>query len=197
MEAIDVFFWIFGLISCGSALVVAFSPRLIHSVFALFFCFFGVAGLYAILGADFLAAVQVILYIGGILVLLIFGVFLTNRLSEKHLPNPFTHWKSAAILSVLMLALVLTFPAPWRMTVAGSKSNDQVAGSSPREGVEAQSPTVSGRTPLGAVPVHVFNTTTPIGVHLLTTYVIAFELASILLLVAMIGAASIARKEVH
>src|ERR1043166_3345153 len=106
MELIHVVFWVFALLTCVSALVVALSPRLIHSVFGLFFCFVGTAGLYVLLGADFLAATQVIIYIGGILVLMIFGVMLTNRFGNEQLPNPFTHALSGGLLCVFLLFLL-------------------------------------------------------------------------------------------
>ena len=197
MDAVNLFFWLFALTSCGSAMVVAVSPRLFHSVFALFFCFFGVAGLYAILGADFLAAVQVIVYIGGILVLLIFGVMVTNRHSQHHLPNPFSPgrfpgvapWKLSTVLCGLTLILILTTPAWWKAMGRPVMRRDTGA-------TAIQVTPAKGQTGLREVVPHVGNTTGTVGVHLLTTYVIAFELASIVLLVAMLGAASIARKEV-
>jgi NADH-quinone oxidoreductase subunit J len=189
MDAVNLVFWIFGLITCGSALVVAASPRLIHGVFGLFFCFFGVAGLYAVLGADFLAAVQVVIYIGGILVLLIFGVVLTHRRTEAQLPNPVTNWKPTTILCLLVLVLVLTTPAWWRP--AGGPTLVTHDGNLIDGGGPAR-----GSVGLRDVRPHVGNTTGLIGLHLLTTYVVAFEVASIVLLMAMLGAATIARKEV-
>jgi len=62
-----------------SCVIVVFAQNISHSVFALFFTLGAVAGLYALLGADFLAVTQVIVYIGGILVLLLFGILLTSR----------------------------------------------------------------------------------------------------------------------
>ena len=63
-----------------SALWVVISPNLVHSAVSLLFTLFGVAGLYVFLYADFLAATQVVIYVGGILVLIIFGVMLTNKI---------------------------------------------------------------------------------------------------------------------
>ncbi|MBI4862161.1 MAG: NADH-quinone oxidoreductase subunit J [Candidatus Riflebacteria bacterium] len=183
MEAIDLIFWILALVTCGSAVVVALSPKLIHSVFALFFALLGVAGLYAALGADFLAAAQVIVYIGGILVLLIFGVMLTNRIGQSHLPNELTHGVSGSILAALVLVAVLRFAGAWR------DSGD------PAWARTYRSDEVSQLAKTERIPA-VKNTTMTLGVHLLTTYVVPFEVASVVLLVAMIGAASIARKEV-
>ena len=61
-----------------SAFMVVISSNLVHSAVALLFTLFGVAGLYIFLYADFMAATQVVIYVGGILVLIIFGVMLTN-----------------------------------------------------------------------------------------------------------------------
>src|SRR5512135_2345235 len=81
----QIVFYFFAAMTVTSAAVVVFSRNLIHNAFALLFTFFGVAGLYVFLGADFLAATQMVIYVGGILVLLIFGVMLTQKISEMKL----------------------------------------------------------------------------------------------------------------
>ena len=85
MTAQAVVFWIFAALTVGSAAVVVLSRTLIYSAFALLATFFGVAGLYLLLGADFLAATQLLVYVGGILVLLLFGVMLTQRIYDLDL----------------------------------------------------------------------------------------------------------------
>ena len=62
-----------------SCLLAAFSGKIVHAAFGLMAAFFGVAAMYALLGSDFLALTQVVVYVGGILVLLVFGVLLTGR----------------------------------------------------------------------------------------------------------------------
>jgi NADH-quinone oxidoreductase subunit J len=79
MDAKVIIEWFLGALTLISAGLVAFTPKIIHAGFSLLFTFFGVAGLYVLLGADFLAATQVLVYIGGILVLILFGVLLTHR----------------------------------------------------------------------------------------------------------------------
>ena len=81
----DVVFYVFAVVTVGSAAVVVLARSLIYSAFALLFTFFGVAGLYVLLGADFLAATQLLIYVGGILVLLLFGVMLTHKLYDLDL----------------------------------------------------------------------------------------------------------------
>ncbi|HVO13555.1 MAG TPA: NADH-quinone oxidoreductase subunit J, partial [Vicinamibacteria bacterium] len=85
MTAFALVFWAFAIVTVGSAAVVVLSRTLIYSAFALLGTFFGVAGLYAMLGADFLAATQLLIYVGGILVLLLFGVMLTHKIYDLDL----------------------------------------------------------------------------------------------------------------
>ena len=80
MELFDIVFYLFAFITVVSAFIVVFSKNIIYSAFSLLFAFVGVAGLYVLLYADFLAITQVMIYVGGILVLLLFGVMLTSKL---------------------------------------------------------------------------------------------------------------------
>ena len=70
------------IVISSSAIWVVVSPNLVHSAVSLLITLFGVAGLYVFLYADFLAATQVVIYVGGILVLIIFGVMLTNKIDK-------------------------------------------------------------------------------------------------------------------
>jgi len=110
-------FLAFGALTVGSAAVVAFSRRIVHSVFALLFTFFGVAGLYALLGADFLAATQIMIYVGGILVLLLFGVMLTHKIASVELKSASFQRGPAAVICLALLALLLVviYRTPWRI----------------------------------------------------------------------------------
>ncbi len=83
----QIVFYAFATITVASAAVVVFSRNLIYSAFGLLFTFFGVAVLYVYLGADFLAAAQMVIYVGGILVLLLFGVMLTHKLYSLDLKS--------------------------------------------------------------------------------------------------------------
>ncbi|HYA04236.1 MAG TPA: NADH-quinone oxidoreductase subunit J [Syntrophobacteria bacterium] len=109
----DVVFNVFVLMTVIPSLWVALSSNLVHAAFSLLFTLFGVAGLYALLGADFIAVVQVIIYIGGILVLIIFGVMMTERggllpLSVQLPGRLFAAVLSATVLGALLLALAGT-----------------------------------------------------------------------------------------
>jgi NADH:ubiquinone oxidoreductase subunit 6 (subunit J) len=157
-----VVFFLFAAVTLGSAAVVVLARSLIYSAFALLFTFFGVAGLYVLLGADFLAATQLLIYVGGILVLLLFGVMLTHKLYDLDLKSEVTQFVPGLIVAV-GLFVILTATAvrtPW---AAGA-----------------------GRPPAP--------TTREIGQLFMGPYLLPFEAASVLLLVALIGAAMIVRR---
>ena len=110
-----IIFNIFILLSIIPSFWVAFSSDIVHAAFSLLFTFFGVAGLYVLLGADFIGVVQVIIYIGGILVLIIFGVMMTERGKMLRLSVQLPGRIFAAILSLIILVgLVLAIiRTPW------------------------------------------------------------------------------------
>ncbi len=159
-----VVFGVFAAITVGSALVVVLARSLIYNAFALLGTFFGVAGLYLLLGADFLAATQLLIYVGGILVLLLFGVMLTHKIYDLDLRSEVTQFLPGLIVS----AARLRDPRPHR-------------------GAAPPGPEATGRVPSP--------TTEEIGELFLGQYLLPFWAASILLLVALIGAAMIVRRK--
>lgn len=164
MDLFTLVFYFFAFVTIGSACVVVFSKNIVRSAFALLFAFFGVAGLYALLLADFLAITQLLVYVGGILVLILFGVMLTNRVISVDMKTG-TIQTAPALLLVGLLTATLIFifwTTDWK-NVAELET----------AGVTAPK----------------------IGTMLLTNYVLPFEIASVILLVALIGAALIARRE--
>ena len=98
-EAVFLFLAAFTL---ASALVVVLNNQLLYSAIALLFNLFGVAGLYVFLYADFIAAAQVFIYVGGILVLIIFGVMLTNKIDDPNLSNLSKNQLVAAIFCLIL-----------------------------------------------------------------------------------------------
>jgi len=87
IELSELFFYFFTVMVLGIGCIVAFSQNLLRSAFALFFVLFGIAGFYVLLGGDFLAVVQVLVYAGGINVLLIFGTMLTADVATPESSN--------------------------------------------------------------------------------------------------------------
>ena len=159
-----IVFYLIATVTVVSATVVVFSRNIVHSAFSLVGTFGGVAGIYVMLGADFVAAVQVLIYVGGILVLILFAVMLTHRIADVNITNRSVGRFPALIVTGLVLALLVTtiIESSW------SKA-DKVA----------HEPT-----------------TAQIGELFLGKYLLPFELASLVLLVALIGAVVLARKEI-
>ena len=159
-----IVFYLIATITVVSAAVVVYSRNIVHSAFSLVGTFGGVAGIYVMLGADFVAAVQVLIYVGGILVLILFAVMLTHRIADVNITNRSVGRFPALIVTGLVLALLVTtiIESSW------SKA-DKVA----------HEPT-----------------TAQIGELFLGKYLLPFELASLVLLVALIGAVVLARKEI-
>ncbi len=149
-----VAFWLLAALTLGSALAVVVIRDLIRAVVLLITSFLGVAGLYITLSADFVAVVQVLIYVGAISVLLLFAVMLTPRASRD---NAETFFQIPAILLTGLVAFTISLVSldtDWTVVERG--------------GFE--------------------ETASAIGESLLDKYVLPFEMAAVLLLVAMLGA---------
>ena len=164
LQLFDIVFYLFTAVILISACIVVFSKNIVRAAFSLLFTFFGVAAFYVLLHADFLAVTQLLVYVGGILVLLLFGVMLTNKVIDVEIKTGTMQTLPASILVAV---------------IAGSLC-----------GVFWVTDWVIA--PEAAVPA---STAPGIGRLLLSNYVLPFEIASIVLLVAMMGAAMIARRE--
>lgn len=109
MSLFDCFFYLFAAAIVASAGLVCFSRNIVHAAFALLVTFFGVAGIYVLLSADFLAVSQILIYVGGILVLLVFGVMLTNRVTNIDLRSALSARIPAFIICGALLVLLISF----------------------------------------------------------------------------------------
>ncbi len=159
----DVLFYLIAGFTIVSAAGVAFSRNIIYSTFSLMGAFMGVAGLYVFLAADFVAVIQVLIYVGGILVLMIFAVMLTHRISDVRISN-----RSVARLPSLFIIA----------GIAGVMIKTVLSTNWHRVAVGTPAPT-----------------TYAIGNGFLNEYILPFELASVVLLAALIGAVVLSRKE--
>lgn len=159
---VNIVFYFFAALMILSAFVVVHGRNLVHSAFALLATFFGVAVFYVLLGADFLAGAQVLIYVGGILILLLFGVMLTNRIYDLNLQTgSFQVGPGLAVAALVFVSLVsIVYRSPWRKVILFEEGP----------------------------------TTERIGRLFLTDYILPFEAASVLLLVALIGAAMLVRR---
>ena len=102
-------FMLFASVTVLGALGVAFSTNIVYSAFSLLATFAGVVGLFAFMSADFLAVVQLMVYVGGILVLILFAVMLTNRITDITHSNPSNNRPIG--LAILMLISLTLFAA--------------------------------------------------------------------------------------
>ncbi|MBI4042756.1 MAG: NADH-quinone oxidoreductase subunit J [Deltaproteobacteria bacterium] len=167
MNAQDVAFALFASIAVLGGLLVVFLPNILHAAFSLIVSFFGVAGLYVLLSADFVAVIQVLLYIGGVVILIVFAVMLSDRTDVAPDQKKRTWWtKRVAALCVGALVLALLYVSV--MTTEWREGAAQL---------------VDQRTTIYSL-----------GNLLLTDYLLPFEIASILLLGALIGSIVIARQ---
>ncbi len=158
----DYIFYAAAAMTVGAAVLVAVLPNIIYAAIALLFAFAGVAGLYVFLSADFLAATQVLVYVGGILILILFAVFLSNRISDVKISNP-ARFRLPAAAICLVLFGVLSY--------------------------------VAVSTPFAVKTPAYHPTTADLGELLMTRYLLPFEVASVLLLAALIGAAFLSRPD--
>ena len=154
---------VFGLLLV-SALQTARVRNLVHAVFWLASTLIVTSVLMILLSAPFLAGIQIILYTGGVITLMLFGVMLTHRDPDTAIPNPVHRPAAAAVASTTLLAILLV--AIWN---------------TPELAPDAMQPTFEV-------------TAADIGAMFLGEHLLAFELLSVLLLVAMVGAIVLARR---
>ncbi|MEY2668178.1 MAG: hypothetical protein RJA59_816 [Pseudomonadota bacterium] len=111
----DAIFYAVAALTVGGAAAVALSRNILYSALGLLAALLGTAGLYALLSADFVAVAQVFIYIGGVLILILFAIMLTNRIGEVNISNASLGWASGGLLSAVMLGLtlVVAFEVPW------------------------------------------------------------------------------------
>jgi NADH:ubiquinone oxidoreductase subunit 6 (subunit J) len=119
MEISTVLFYLFACIILGSALMMVFSSNLVHSALYMVVCFVGVAGIFLLLNAEFLALVQLLVYVGAISVLLVFGVMLTRKgdISASNLFNRYRFVGGFVSLALFLVIGKFVFSEKW--TAAG------------------------------------------------------------------------------
>lgn len=124
MELTTILFYLFSLVTIGAAAVMVFSKNIVHSAFALMFALIGVAALFALLYADFLAATQLLVYVGGILILILFGVMLTTQGEFFSFKTVTVNLMPASILSLTTAGLLIyAFTGTeWNLTEPAERS---------------------------------------------------------------------------
>lgn len=160
----DIAFLILAVFTIGSAGGVAFSQRILYSAFSLLGTFGGAAGLFVLLSSDFVAVTQVLIYVGGILVLIVFAVMLTNKVGDVKVSNQTVNYKVAVPIvgGIAVFLISMLTSGPWKV-----------------QETEVYHSMIQ-----------------PIGNGLLRDYLLPFEIVSIALLGALVGAIVIVRREV-
>jgi NADH-quinone oxidoreductase subunit J len=166
MEAATMVFWALAAFTLVSAAMIVIARDIVRVAFWLLGALGGVAGLYILLGADFLGFTQVLVYIGGIMVLILFGIMMTHR-------DPVMIRRGdgsrGGVFAGLHVAAVTAAGLHWLVSKTAWFVEDPAA----------PAPTAAR-----------------IGEELMTSYVLPFELISVLLIVVLCGAAYIARRKV-
>ena len=166
MSTALIIFCILAAITLATAFLTIFSRNPIHSAIYLVICFFSIAGHYLLLNAQFLAIVHVIVYSGAIMILFLFTIMLMNLNERNDVHRP-RITRLGAVVSFCLICVVLI------LIFINSKP---IVGEYDYTGEDYQSIKVLGKV-------------------LLNEYMVPFEFASILLLVAMIGAVLLSKKE--
>jgi len=161
--ALLAIFYILAAVIIGSGVMVVTLKNVFHSLLFLVLCLFSVAGIYVLLHAEFVAAVQVLIYVGAVTVLLIFAIMMTAKIYSPSLKQFNDQIVPGLIITgaILVVTLWVLSRTAWRVSkdVLGDQS------------------------------------TLVIGKSLLTTYVLPFEVVSVVLISALIGAIIIARRD--
>ncbi len=161
-----VSFGILAIMMLGTALGVVLLSNIVHSAFLLAGVFLSISGLYLLLNGDFVAAAQILIYVGAVNVLILFAIMLVNKREDfSQIPGRWIRKVATAVVCFGLFALLSTMVlvTPW--------SENTV------------SPAVVG------------NTVVEIGKHFFSDFLLPFELASVLLLMAMVGAIILARRD--
>jgi NAD(P)H-quinone oxidoreductase subunit 6 len=164
MDIATVIFYLIAFLTVGSAAMVAFSRNIIYSAFSLLGAFAGMVGLYVFLAADFVAGVQLLIYVGGILIIILFAVMLTHRITDVRITNRSVGTIPALVVSGILGVLLIQ--------------------------------TIRETSWVKAKEISYAPTSAKIGDLFLGSYLLPFELASLVLLVALIGAVVLSRKEI-
>ncbi|MBR0569097.1 NADH-quinone oxidoreductase subunit J [Microvirga sp. STS03] len=162
-------FYIFAILAIVSGAYMVLTRNLLYAGFSLLIVLLSIAGIYVLLFADFIAVTQLMVYVGGVLVLILFGIMLSSRVQDKSLlsENVNTVW-GALVAGLIVVGLSYSIlksnisSLPWLQTMEMDVLGNQKS------------------------------TVQTIGIKLMTDFVLPFEIASLLLLIALMGAAYIA-----
>lgn len=163
-------FYLFAAMAIGGGVYILIARNVLYAAFGLLVVFLGIAALYVLARADFLAVAQIMIYVGGVLILIMFAIMLSRRIAGDDLHTGKEKTPFWGLLTSLAVFLMLQ----WLFYLVDFSSQPWIQKSVAAGGIIQES--VIRRT----------------GIHLLTGYIFPFELAAVILLVALLGAAYLA-----
>ena len=157
MTSVEIMFYVFTFTAIAGVVGILVTRNVFKGALFLLVCLLSIAAIYVMLSAEFVAVTQILIYAGGIVVVLIFGIMLTTRISGKPLVVTNANIFSGALVSIALLAVLINLIAYG-----------------------------TGSTAPGSIPSA---TLEHVGINFMTSHALPFEVAGVLLLVALIGAA--------
>lgn len=154
-------YYSFAALAGLSVLGILITRNLLYAAFLLVLTFLGVAGLFVLAGGEFVAVTQLMIYIGGVLILLVFGIMLTNRVAGQPIMTSLSRRAVGVLFSAAVFFAIIYVAGKLKLPAGTPGANH------------------------GSVEV--------LGFAMLTDYLVLFEIIGLLLLVALVGAATIAR----
>lgn len=187
LTAIRVMFIVIAAFGLAAALGTVLARNLVHAGLFLVAFFFAVACQFVLLEAEFLAALQVLVYIGAVAILLMFGIMLTRNVQGDDPTAVPSSWRLPGLFAGLCVFIVLAYGISFQRPIGTQYS----------WATKEVRPAISGATtrtaPLRTQAVNEMGRI--VGDELLTRYVIAFEVAGLLLTAALVGAIAVAHRE--
>ena len=189
----EFLFWVIALVTAFCAIAVVVSQNIVRSATWLLFTLGGTSGIFFLLGADFVGATQLLVYVGGTLVLVVFGVMLTAQGPFITMKTSAGEWAVSGLVGLLLYGVLavsaLTAGKPVEPAVVREYAPKAPLSNEPQD---AQYTTVLGLgfSGVGVGPAHVQQ---PPGGPVRVSYLLPFEIVSVHLLVVLIGAAYLAR----
>lgn len=186
-----VFFWVFGVASLVAGLLTIMARNAVHSALFLISALLSVAALFILLGAEFIAGVQILVYVGGVMVLFLFVIMLVNVSAEERGREELFN-RPAQVTAGVLFAVLLVMGLVYAITqgYAGLRQRDQELigqAAAQRAAEEQKLPAAATRT------MRISEDTEAVGSSLYRYASLPFEIASLLLLVAIVGSVMLAR----
>jgi NADH-quinone oxidoreductase subunit J len=186
VSAIQILFVVIAALGLAAALGTVLARNLVHAGLFLVAFFFTIACQFVLLEAEFLAALQVLVYIGAVAILLMFGIMLTRNIQGSDPTSAPSAWQVPGLVAGLGVFVVLAYGIAYQTGLGGQPAWGETS-ARPALTTAANQPSPRAQA--------VNNMAKVAGEELMTRYVIAFEVAGLLLTVALVGAIALAHRE--